>query len=516
MSIRARFAEFWNPKDVLDSLWRVFASPYATMLLLIGMAALVCLGVFVPQRPAEAVADPMANSLWLASLRERYGSATDWLVGLRLLDVHRSMLLRGLLGLLAFNLLLGLVDLIRPRHLFPAGRPLGDRTQVIVPPSVGRGHVPPSAGQGHVPPSVGRGSGPSLAETAGQSLQAVRKVLRRQHYRLHEGSDGDWIHADRFVLFVVLVYLGLLVAIGGLALSERTAWWEEGVTLRPGQVEPLGHGTALSVRAQVREASYDSATGTRHQGHTELTFFREQQQVGQRMLRDHAPTFHAGLTFYPMSTEPELLLQAQDSAGRNLALQTPETGATQFTEVALRFREEESPRYIVVLGVRPGSQLERQFQQRGNEQYVLVPSRDLSLRLLYSSPGQGEARSTFQVEAFRPGETSPFYTHQFSSADSVEIAGDRYTLKPQRYAVIKFGQDYGLAFIFVGAAMVLTGIVLSAWRHPRRVWVVAQLADDGVNLSFTSAPAEGKAPEWFEDLVQSVATTSPLKVHSAS
>jgi cytochrome c biogenesis protein ResB len=498
MSIRARFAEFWNPKDVLDSLWRVFASPYATMLLLIGMAALVCLGVFVPQRPAEAVADPMANSLWLASLRERYGSATDWLVGLRLVDVHRSMLLRGLLGLLAFNLLLGLVDLIRPRHLFPASRALGYRTQI------------------YVPPSVGRDSRPSPAGTPGGPLQAVEEVLRSQHYRVYEASDGDWIHADRFVLFVVLVYLGLLLTIGGLALSERTAWWEEGVILRPGQVHPLGHETALDVRAQVSEASYDSATGTRHEGHTELTFFREQQRVGQKVLRDHAPTFHAGLFFYPMSTEPVLLLQAHDSTGRNLALQTPETGATQFTELALRFREEESPRYIVVLGVRPGSQLARQFQQSGNEQYVLVPSRDLSLRLLYSSPGQGEARSTFQVEAFRPGETSPFYTHQFSSADSVEIAGDRYTLQPQRYAVIKFGQDYGLAFIFVGAAMVLTGIVLSAWRHPRRVWVVAQLADGGVNLSFTSVPAEGKAAKWFEDLVQSFATTSVLKVHSAS
>jgi len=507
MNIRARFTELWNPEDVLDSLWRMFASPYTTMLLLISMAALVCLGIFVPQRSAEAVADPMANSLWLASLRERYGSATDWLVGLRLVDVHRSTLLRGLLGLLAFNLLLGLVDFIHPRHLFPASRPLGDRTLV---------YVPPSAESHPLLGGTGRGGGPSLAETPEQLLKPVKEILRRQHYRLHEGSNGEWIHADRFVLFAVLVYLGLLLTIGGLALSERTAWWEEGVTLTPGQVLPLGHGTALAVRAQVSEARYDPVEGQWHDEHTELAFLREQQKVGQRVLRNHTPSFYAGLFFYPTSTEPALLLKAQDDAGRDLMLRTPETGATQFTEVILRFREEESPQYIVVLDLRPGSQLGRQFEQRGNERYVLVPGRDLYLRLLYSPLGPGEVAPTFRVEAFRGGETSPFYQHQFNSADSAEIAGDRYVFNPQRYAVIKFGQDYGLAFIFVGAALVLAGIVLSAWRHPRRLWVVAQSTDDTVNLQFMTALAEGKAPAWFEDLMQSVTTTLGLNAQSTT
>jgi len=486
MNIKARFAELWNPEDVLDSLWRTFASPYTTMLLLTGVAALVCLGIFVPQRPADAAADPTANSLWLASLRERYGSTIDWLVGLRLVDVHRSMLLRGLVGLLAFNLLLGTADFIRPRHLLPAS--LAGSTTLS--------------------------GGPPLAETHGQFLKRLKELLRNHHYRLREGSNGDWLYADRFALFPILVYMGLLLTIGGLALSERTAWWEEGVTLRPGQLRPLGHGTALSVRAQASEASYDPLTGQWHEGHMELTFLREDQEIGQQVLHDHAPSFYAGLLFYLTSTEPALLIQAQDNAGRNLVLQTPETGATQFTEVVLRFRQEESPQYIIVLDLRMGSPLGRRFEQKGNERYVLVPSRALSLRLLYSPPGPGEGRPTFLVEAFRSGETSPFYQHQFNSANSVEIAGDRYTFQPQRCAVIKFGQDHSMALIFAGAVLMLTGIVLSAWHHPRRIWMVAQFADGELNLHFMAAPAGGKAPRWFEDLMQSIATALALKVQS--
>jgi hypothetical protein len=497
MSIKVRLAEFWNPEDVSDSLWRMFASPYTTMLLLIGLAALVCVGIFVPQRPAQAVADLTANSLWLASLRERYQSATDWLVGLSLVDIHRSMLLRGLLGLLAFNLLLGTVDLIHPWHLVPLA-------------------IPRSRHQSGSPHGGGTlVGGTSLSEAPGRLLERLKEALLAHRYRLHEGSNRDWLYADRFVVFTVLVYLGLLLLIGGLALSEGTAWWEEGVTLRPGQVLPLGHGTELAVRAQVSEASYDATTDKWHEQYTELTFLREHQQVEQRALYDHAPSFYAGLLFYPTSTVPALLVQAQDATGRNLALQTPESGATQLLEVALVFRQEESPQYIIMLDLKPGSQRGRQFQEKANERYVIVPGRDLYLRVLHAPPGPGESGPTFHVEGFRGSETSPFFEHQLSSEDSVEIAGDRYVFEAQRYAVIKFGQDYGLAPIFVGAAMVLVGIVLSAWRHPRRVWVVPQFAEGEVSLHFASAPVPEKTSGWFEDLVQSVANTLALTVQSA-
>ncbi|KPL25140.1 MAG: hypothetical protein AMJ93_00980, partial [Anaerolineae bacterium SM23_84] len=462
MNTRARFAELLNPEDVLDSLWRVLTAPHTTMLLLIIIAALVCVATLIPQRPAEAVSDPSANSLWLVSVRESYGTAADWFIGLRLVDARRSVLLRGLTGLLTLNLLLGLVDLIDPRHLLPPSRPPEGQTLT---------------------------ASTLLAETPQQFFDRVKEALRAHRYRLLAGSSGSWLYADRFILFVALAYIGLLLTIGGLALSERTAWWEEDVTLRPGQVRPVGHGTGLALRAEVSEGNDGLGSGNRDDEPTELIFLREDQKVGQTTLRDHAPASFAGLWFYPTSTEPVLLVQAQDSEGRNLALQTPQTGAARFTQVELRFREDDSPRYLVVLDLRFGRQLGRRFEQKPNEQYVIVPIRDLSVRLVYNPPGPAEAAPTFQVEAFRGSETSPFYQHLFTSKELVEIAGDRYTFEPQRYAVIRFGRDPGLAIIFIGAILTLAGMSLSAGQRLRRLWVVAHFAEGEAHLHFTSGTA---------------------------
>jgi len=469
MNTRARFAELLNPEDVLDSLWRVLTAPHTTMLLLIIIAALVCVATLIPQRPAEAVSDPSANSLWLVSVRESYGTAADWFIGLRLVDAR------------------GLVDLIDPRHLLPPSRPPEGQTLT---------------------------ASTLLAETPQQFFDRVKEALRAHRYRLLAGSSGSWLYADRFILFVALAYIGLLLTIGGLALSERTAWWEEDVTLRPGQVRPVGHGTGLALRAEVSEGNDGLGSGNRDDEPTELIFLREDLKVGQTTLRDHAPASFAGLWFYPTSTEPVLLVQAQDSEGRNLALQTPQTGAARFTQVELRFREDDSPRYLVVLDLRFGRQLGRRFEQKPNEQYVIVPIRDLSVRLVYNPPGPAEVAPTFQVEAFRGSETSPFYQHLFTSKELVEIAGDRYTFEPERYAVIRFGRDPGLAIIFIGAILTLGGMSLSAGQRLRRLWVVAHFAEGEAHLHFTSGTAGDRTPRWLGDLVQSVATTLALDVQS--
>ncbi|HUT15728.1 MAG TPA: hypothetical protein VMY98_05735, partial [Anaerolineae bacterium] len=227
---------------------------------------------------------------------------------------------------------------------------------------------------------------------------------------------------------------------------------------------------------------------------------------GREVLFDHAPSFYAGLVFYQTTTEPALLVEARDATGRHLLLQTPDTGATQFTEVSLRFQEEESLRYIVVLDLAHGSQLGRSFEQAGNEQYVLVPSRDLSLRLVYHSPLSGGPAPTFDVEAFRGAETSPFWRQQFQEAVSVEIEGDTYVFKPQRFAVVKYGQDYGVLLIAVGVVTAVAGIVLGAAHPPRRLWLATQFADDGASLELVGddSAERGNSP-WFDGVTQNVA-----------
>lgn len=513
MSIKARFAQLWYPEDVLDSLWSLFASPQATMLLLLALAGLVCLGTLLPQKPAQAVANPAAHSLWLTSVLERYHAAAGWLLSLGLLDIRRSYWFRGLLGLLAFNLMLGTVDLIHVRRLGRAEWPHGD-----------------NALAGMLSPG----------ETAEQFVERVKMALRMQHFRVLKSDGSRLLYADRFALFPVLVYLGLLLIIMGLALSERTAWWEEGLALRPGQVHLLGHGTDLALRTAVipadgsakqdasslaeqdasararQEAMEASKGGQLPNESVALTFLRGEQEVARVMLYKRAPSFYAGLILYLASTEPALLVQGYDETGQSLALQTPETGATQFTEVALRFREDTTPRYIIMLNLAPSGTTGRYFQQKGNEQYVVVPQRNLSLHLVYNPPPPGQVVPTFLVEAMRNGQETPFYHQQFQGEDSLEVAGDRYTFRLSYYAIIKVGRDYGLALVSTGAVTLLAGVILSIWRAPRRLWLVARVANGAVKLELVTDKAiQTDPPSWLKSLVQDLMTALALRAEGA-
>jgi len=504
LSLRERLIELWNPEDPLDSLWRILASRSATAWLCASLAVLVTIVVFVPQRPAEALADPLANSRWLESLSVRFGNTANWLTSLRLVDVGQSTLLRVLLGLLALNLLLGLVDLLHPMHqasgALPALRAQED---------------------GGVRPRLGRVSRARLLATSSQAegppelTASVAQALKAQGYRLAHSADADWLYADRYVAFGTMLLLGLLLAVAGVVLSERTAWWEDNVSLGPGQVRPLGHGTDLALQADVVEVQsdgqMDSASETSFR--TRVTLLREGEAIATGQLPDRFPALYDGLAFYATSTEPALLIQAEDSSGTSVPLQTPETGTTQFTQVVLRFREqeaEESPQYIVVLDLTHGRQVGRQFEQRANERYVIVPSRNLSLRLVHEPTSTQTTR--YRLEVYRGNDASPSEAHTLEAASSLEIDGDLYSFRPQRHAVIRFGQDYGLGVVLIGAVVALVGLGLGALRRRRRVWVWPEPAEEKAILNLATV---GQAVPWFEALLTDIAARTQLKVLDA-
>jgi hypothetical protein len=485
MSIRDRFAHMWDSEDLLDSLWHVLASGYVTLFLVASIAVLVCLGLLLPQRPTQALIDPTTNNLWLTSLRDRYDAAADWLIRLGLVDIYRSLWFRGLFGLLAFNLMLGAIHLVRPRlRLIQTAD-----TRVLL--------------------------GDASAEERGALLQRVEQILREHKFRLVKGLHDGVVYADRFVLYRLLAYLGVLLVIGGLAFSERTSWWEEDFVLRPGQVRPLGHETSLAVHARALNSVIASGGTQGQDAQIELTFFRANSQVGRSVLRGRLPAFFSGLLFWQTSVEPALLVKAQDGAGHDLALQTPETGVTEFREVALRFLEDESQRYIVALGFPASERLGRQFEERGNERYILVPSRNLTLRLTYQPLASDGAAPNFRVEVFRPNELSAFHQHDFDVTSLLEIQGDIFTFEPQSYVILKFGQDHGLVLILLGTALAILGTLLGAWRPLQRMWLATQVINGEVRLLLTptTVTRHGKLP-WFENIVQSVGVALELDAPS--
>ncbi len=475
MNIRDRLAHTWDSKDLLDSLWHVLASGYVSLVLVVSIAVLVCLTLLVPQRPAQALTDPTTNNLWLTSLRDRYDVTADWLIRLGLVDVYRSLWFRGVFGFLAFNLMLGTIELVRPRLRLIETMD----TRVLT-------------------------SDVSLEEQAAL-LKRAEQTLREHKFRLVRGLHQSVIYADRYMLYRLLAYVGILFVVGGLAFSERTSWWEDNFVLRPGQVRPLGHDISLAVHARALDGvvGLDDTPGRNAQ--IELSFFRANSQVGRSVLRGRLPALFSGLLFWQTSVEPALLVTAQDNGGKDLGLQTPETGTTEFREVALRFREEGSRRYIVALGLPASEQLGRQFEERGNERYVLVPSRNLTLRLSYQPLASGETAPGFRVEVFRPNELSPFHQHDFEVTSILEIEGDAFTFEPQSYVVLKFGQDHGLVLILLGTVLAVLGTLLGAWRPLQRMWLATRVSSGEVNLLLTpTALTRHGIPPWFESVVEAV------------
>ncbi len=487
MSLRARFRQLWDPADILDSMWNVLSSSYVTLLLLLVLGVLAGLIVIVPQQPAATLADGAASAAWLSSVRGRFGAATDWMLHWGLFNLAHSLWLRGLLGLLAFNLVLGAIDLLRPRQ---PSAVTAQQSQTLL-------------------------TEPLEAVQSAEFAEKLKATLHSRGYRVHEKGQRGRLYANRFVPYLVMVYAGMLVTITGLAISERVSWWEEGVNLRPGQVRPLGHGTALSVRAEVVPVGAGQTAGPSRGEYTNLTFLRQDREIGSAILRGTAPSCYAGLVFCSGEAEQALLVQAKDEGGLGLMLTTPETGVAQFAQVPLRFPKDDSPRYIVMLtpGSPPGG---RYFQQSANERYILVPARNLTLRLHYSAPGLGTSRQvtpTFQVEAFRSAERTPFLVQEFSSTATIEIAGDHYVFTPTRYAVIKFGQDYGMLVLLAGGAVLLVGLALTAWRPKQRLWTDVRSSQNGGTLTImTDAAAGRRGRRWFEGFVQYLAAA--LTLHS--
>ena len=95
---------------LLDALWRLSVAPQAWAALSLAAAALIGLGLVLPQAPYDLAGGPADFTSWLASLQVQRGSWLAWPARLGLLSIYRSPLLRFLAAALAFVCLLTLFD----------------------------------------------------------------------------------------------------------------------------------------------------------------------------------------------------------------------------------------------------------------------------------------------------------------------------------------------------------------------------------------------------------------------
>ena len=349
------------------------------------IALTVLLGILLPQLPVGADQGDAA-ARWLAETSSRFGSLGGALRSAGLFDLVHSAWLRGVLGLLAFVLLLRL------------GLVLGDlhkRLRYIDPAAI--------ASESRRWPLQ---SAFSLEGDVASALAGLNEDLCNEGWRVAasriDAASQPWSKTDASVVLAAersvrglwsepLIILGALVILVGLWLGQLVGWRETNVTLVPGQPVQLSrNGMSLL-------ATTSGGPGT--SGVDAVTAQPAGGQAITKPLPSARAAHLAGVTIRRTGEGQALTVSAQDSAGRPVSFQRLEDqGAGVQTELNLVF---DRPRA---------------------EQVLLAPARQLVVSIVAfpALPERGFSGPTFLVQAFEVGRRDPIY-NQFIEAAATSI-----------------------------------------------------------------------------------------------
>ncbi|MDY7039624.1 MAG: cytochrome c biogenesis protein ResB [Chloroflexota bacterium] len=423
-------------RDVLDALWRLFSSAYLTRILVMMVALALFVAAVLPQQPEAARSDGVARSQWLALVHHRYPTTGEALLAVGALDVFHSLWFRLLLALLTFNLCLDLVNL----------------TEAIW--------------QSRRAPAVRRPesffSDDELATSWladvpwDEALEVVRRALtvtvarpREEHAQgvaYFHADSGSWPSWGTLALRV-----GVLLMIVSWLVSGWFGWQTEAIRLGVGQ-QTVTRGASSMIRL-------DGLTVENGDFRAEVVLVEDDgQEAGRGMVTARRPLRGGGLTVRCLGYGPAVVVQAIDEAGRPLMLQSFVEGA-----------ELEETVYL-------------SFGAPGEERYFAAPERNLVVRLVLVAGEDVEVRPAFRVQAYRSSSVRPVFEGSLPASDQVEIAGDRYVMEVERYALLQAGYDPGAGLVILGLLLACGGMILVVWKPRAQVWVLVAVESGGITV----------------------------------
>lgn len=423
-----------------------------TLAVVLALAVLaVLLGVLLPQAPAETARQSTAR--WMAETASRYGSLGSWLQAAGLFDLWNSPWLWGLLGLLAFVLLLRL------------GLALGEARQRL--------HRPDAAAVARQAQRWPFHAAVAVEIPAEAAADELAGDLRSEGWRVAAAAAGGTTHvvAERSawgLLAGPLFYLGLLAVLAGLWLGQWTGWREAGVILAPGQPVRLSQDDTLVVSAQ------PAAAGAAAAG---ILVQRDGQPAIERAFSAWGAVRAAGVSIRRTGTGQALSVSARDAAGNTLQLQPVDRRGS------------------------PQSSLTLVFSQPRAEQLFLAPASGLVFSVVAFSalPERGFSGPTFLVQAFPSGQQTPV-ANQFIEGDAnLVVGGEVYSLVTALYTTVTVSRNPGLPALIAGGALALVAAVLALWRPPGRLLLNVQRHRYGaeVDVHLHASRLWRRAPRWL-------------------
>jgi cytochrome c biogenesis protein len=453
--------------DVFDRLWHLFVSMKTGLALMLGIAVLILFGAVIVQAPAGVQGDPGAYAAWLDGLRPKYGGWTGILDALGLFNVFNSLLFRGLVVLLATSILACSIN--RAPKLW---------RQAVHPRTVANAaffdHVR-LAGEVEVPGD------------ADAALATVHDALARRRFRTIVTPAGDAvaIYADRFrwaPFGTVIAHLSLIVIMAG-AMLGATGFRNEGFAVAVGSTAEVGNGTNLSIQAtSFTDSYYENGSPADYASH--LVMYENGQQVAEGTIRVNDPLRYGDVKVFQSFFGPAADMVVRDAAGATLY----EDG------VPLLWSSSDGRKMI------------GQFE---------LPSRDLTVYVVGVASGRVDAGikpGQMQVEIFQgDNRTTPVGIEVVDPGKPVDVAGLELTfVRERQYTGLIVARDPGGPLVWLGALLLVAGVMLVFFFPARRIWARVSSTTSGSRIQVAALASHDVTFESaFQSLVDDLRGNAP-------
>jgi hypothetical protein len=442
---------------LLDRIWRILASPYLTIILLVWTAVILTFSVVIPQAPPH-IEDAVVHSQWLADIPVVARPLVERLQPLGLLNLLGSAWLRLPLALLIAHSLVVLADWI------PALRNrLGWPIPALAEDEAWRQDKIPGPGKSfHLEGN--------RAESSDQFRQRATQALAEAGYRVRPGSGQPDFVAWRWRwswLAGAGVYVGLGLAAFGLTMGGWLNRVDE-VDIQPGNPAPLSPANvpALAIdrvtavgddplRPTAAEASLRVLTGA-GEGRP-LTLSLHQSRL-----------FH-GMWLTLFDLRPIAIVTATNVVTGDKVLLQPFSAHTPPQE-AVRLPLNENP----------------------EARFVGVPVRNVTIRVDYQPPASRSSPPIFSLFFFRGVATQPSQTLSLESGSEVTLDRIRYRLTFDYEVRLRVNSTLWWLAAAAGWGIAASSFVLLAMAPPARVQGRWTTDDKGCHITLAVDTWDGE------------------------
>ena len=294
---------------------------------------------------------------------------------------------------------------------------------------------------------------PDRAVMPGVGADAVRRTLRRHHFKLREAEvDGvGYIYGDRHQytkMATLLTHLGLITFLIA-AVVTSVFGDEQGLIVTEGDsltVQPIGTPGLLIVKNYDFEAPGFLETGQATDFTTDLGVFQDGREIARKTIRVNDPLSVGGYTFHQNGFGPAVKMLVSDAAGKPLW-----DGSVPLDAQAAGF---------------PYGTLS-------------VPGRDVGLQLLLQRATDGTGivlivpyRVTGELPNGQPNVTD-LPPLALGAGRAAVAEGTDFSVGVRgfgEYTLLIAKKDPGQGLIWTAFALLISGIAITFYLPRRRIW----------------------------------------------